>query len=95
MTCEVTPDLTSAYYFLWPQVRAAAVYALGTFISSVTERSEHANNIDHSIAMTLINTVSHDMSPLVRKVSSSIILFISFVNFIAISRVILALYSTV
>ncbi|GFG29093.1 hypothetical protein Cfor_00263 [Coptotermes formosanus] len=50
-----------------PEVRAAAVYALGTFISSVTERSEHANNIDHSIAMTLINTVSHDMSPLVRK----------------------------
>jgi hypothetical protein len=54
------------------QVRAAAVYALGTFISSVTERSEHANNIDHSIAMTLINTVSHDMSPLVRKVSSTL-----------------------
>lgn len=50
-----------------PEVRAAAVYALGTFISSVTERSEHANNIDHSIAMTLINTVSQDMSPLVRK----------------------------
>ncbi|GLG94261.1 Regulatory-associated protein of mTOR [Gryllus bimaculatus] len=48
-------------------VRASAVYALGTFISSVTERSEHANNIDHSIAMTLINTVSNDMSPLVRK----------------------------
>jgi regulator-associated protein of mTOR len=54
------------------QVRAAAVYALGTFISSVTERSEHANNIDHSIAMTLINNVSHDMSPLVRKVSSAL-----------------------
>nr|CAD7444287.1 unnamed protein product [Timema bartmani] len=50
-----------------PEVRAAAVYALGTFISSVTERSEHANNIDHSIAMTLINTVTYDMSPLVRK----------------------------
>ncbi|KAJ9585619.1 hypothetical protein L9F63_002589, partial [Diploptera punctata] len=50
-----------------PEVRAAAVYALGTFISSVTERSEHANNIDHSIAMTLINTISYDMSPLVRK----------------------------
>ncbi|PSN48417.1 Regulatory-associated protein of mTOR [Blattella germanica] len=48
-------------------VRAAAVYALGTFVSSVTERTDHANNIDHSIAMTLINTCSHDMSPLVRK----------------------------
>ncbi|XP_046991838.1 regulatory-associated protein of mTOR isoform X1 [Schistocerca americana] len=50
-----------------PEVRAAAVYALGTFINSVTERSEHANNIDHTIAMTLLNTVSYDMSPLVRK----------------------------
>ncbi|XP_046483288.1 regulatory-associated protein of mTOR isoform X4 [Neodiprion pinetum] len=50
-----------------PEVRAAAVYALGTFINSVTKRSEHANNIDQIIAMTLINTVSHDMSPLVRK----------------------------
>lgn len=51
------------------QVRAASVYALGTFINSVTTRSEHANNIDQIIAMTLINTVSHDMCPLVRKVS--------------------------
>ncbi|XP_043280905.1 regulatory-associated protein of mTOR isoform X2 [Venturia canescens] len=50
-----------------PEVRAASVYALGTFINSVTKRSEHANNIDQIIAMTLINTVSHDMSPLVRK----------------------------
>ncbi|XP_015588597.1 regulatory-associated protein of mTOR isoform X3 [Cephus cinctus] len=50
-----------------PEVRAAAVYALGTFINSATKRSEHANNIDQIIAMTLINTVTHDMSPLVRK----------------------------
>ncbi|XP_063991237.1 regulatory-associated protein of mTOR isoform X1 [Diachasmimorpha longicaudata] len=50
-----------------PEVRAASVYALGTFINSVTKRSEHANNIDQMIAMTLINTVTHDMSPLVRK----------------------------
>ncbi|KAJ8916102.1 hypothetical protein NQ315_004468 [Exocentrus adspersus] len=50
-----------------PEVRAAAIYALGTFINSVTERSEHANNIDHSIVMTLANTVSGDMSSLVRK----------------------------
>lgn len=49
-----------------PEVRAAAVFALGTFISSVTQRSEHANNIDRSIAMTLWTTVSNDMSPLVR-----------------------------
>ncbi|XP_037045571.1 regulatory-associated protein of mTOR [Bradysia coprophila] len=52
-----------------PEVRTAAVYALGTFISSVTEhkeRTEHANNIDRSIAMTLINVTGNDMSPLVR-----------------------------
>ncbi|XP_058791281.1 regulatory-associated protein of mTOR isoform X2 [Phymastichus coffea] len=50
-----------------PEVRAASVYALGTFINSVTKRSEHANNIDQTIAMMLINTVTHDMCPLVRK----------------------------
>uniref|UniRef100_A0A8D8TJF2 Regulatory-associated protein of mTOR n=1 Tax=Cacopsylla melanoneura TaxID=428564 RepID=A0A8D8TJF2_9HEMI len=50
-----------------PEVRAAAVYALGTFMNSVVERSEHANNIDHSVATMLLNTVSHDMCPLVRK----------------------------
>lgn len=60
----IFPDILSLL-----QVRAASVYALGTFINSVTTRSEHANNIDQIIAMTLINTVSHDMSPLVRKVS--------------------------
>ncbi|KAL3274395.1 hypothetical protein HHI36_015788 [Cryptolaemus montrouzieri] len=50
-----------------PEVRAAAVFALGTFINSCVERTNHANNIDHSVAMTLINTVSSDMSSLVRK----------------------------
>lgn len=50
-----------------PEVRTASVYALGTFVNSVTKRSEHANNIDQIIAMTLINNVTHDMSPLVRK----------------------------
>uniref|UniRef100_A0A182PDX3 Raptor N-terminal CASPase-like domain-containing protein n=1 Tax=Anopheles epiroticus TaxID=199890 RepID=A0A182PDX3_9DIPT len=49
-----------------PEVRAAAVYALGTFISSVKQRSDHANNIDRSTAMHLFATVSNDMSPLVR-----------------------------
>lgn len=48
-----------------PEVRAAAVYALGTFISSGL-RSEHADNIDRPIAMTLLSTVSNDMSPIVR-----------------------------
>lgn len=49
-----------------PEVRASAVYALGTFISSVIIRSEHANNIDRSIAMNLLTMVSNDMSSLVR-----------------------------
>lgn len=49
-------------------MRAGAVYALGTFINAVQERSEHANKIDQNIAITLLNTVSKDMSPLVRKV---------------------------
>ncbi|XP_066908393.1 regulatory-associated protein of mTOR isoform X2 [Halyomorpha halys] len=50
-----------------PEVRAGTVYALGTFINAVKERSEHANKIDQNIAITLLNTVSKDMSPLVRK----------------------------
>lgn len=43
------------------------MYALGTFISSVLDRTEHANSIDHSVATMLLNTVSLDMSPLVRQ----------------------------
>lgn len=50
-----------------PEVRAGTVYALGTFINAVQERSEHANKIDQNIGLTLLNTVSKDMSPLVRK----------------------------
>ncbi|XP_054159125.1 regulatory-associated protein of mTOR-like isoform X2 [Oppia nitens] len=50
-----------------PQVRAAAVYALGTFINSATERTDHANALDHNIAITLINKCLNDSSPLVRK----------------------------
>ncbi|KAK3091702.1 hypothetical protein FSP39_022003 [Pinctada imbricata] len=50
-----------------PEVRAAAVFALGTFINnSVTERNDHANNIDLAVGMTL-SSVVHDGSPLVRK----------------------------
>lgn len=50
-----------------PEVRAAAVYALGTYINSVSERSEHANNIDHYVVMTLVRPyTAADMNPLVR-----------------------------
>lgn len=48
-------------------MRAAAVYALGTFTNSLTERSEHGNTIDQSVVMTLVNSVKDDMSSLVRK----------------------------
>ncbi|XP_065210456.1 regulatory-associated protein of mTOR isoform X2 [Planococcus citri] len=51
-----------------PEVRAAAVYALGTFMNTdELERTKHATNIDQSVAMMLINVVSQDMSTLVRK----------------------------
>ena len=52
------------------QVRAAAVYALGTFINNSTERSDHANSIDHGVGMT-VSSVLSDGSPLVRKVRHS------------------------
>ncbi|GIX87476.1 regulatory-associated protein of mTOR [Caerostris darwini] len=50
-----------------PEVRAAAIFALGTFLSSTAERTDHANAIDHSIGMMLINKVANDGSPLVRQ----------------------------
>ncbi len=49
-----------------PEVRAAAVFALGTFINSCDERTEHANNLDHTIALHLLKACE-DGSPLVRR----------------------------
>ena len=49
-----------------PEVRAASVYALGTFINSSSERTDHANTIDHSIGMKLVSSSLHDSSVLVR-----------------------------
>ena len=43
------------------------MFALGTFINSCEERTEHANSLDHSIALNLMNTVSEDGSSLVRQ----------------------------
>ena len=60
---------------LWLQVRAAAVFALGTFIACNTERTDHANNIDLSVGMTFAN-IAQDGSPLVRKVSNKTSLLI-------------------
>ncbi|XP_025419661.1 regulatory-associated protein of mTOR isoform X2 [Sipha flava] len=50
-----------------PEVRAAAVFALGTYVSCDKDRSNHALNVDQSIALTLLNTVAKDMSPMVRE----------------------------
>lgn len=53
------------------QVRGAAVFSLGTFISSIAsrDRSDHARLIDQTVAITLATKVTHDGSPLVRQVS--------------------------
>ena len=57
------------FFFFFRQVRAATTYALGTFIRSggKTERNEHANKIDHAVALQLINNLNSEASPLVRK----------------------------
>lgn len=49
-----------------PEVRAATVYALGTFISSTLDRTSQANDLDRQIAMHMLECVSSDMSPAVR-----------------------------
>lgn len=49
-----------------PEVRAATVYALGTFISSTLDRTTQANDLDRQIAMHMLECVSSDMSPIVR-----------------------------
>ncbi|XP_065559951.1 regulatory-associated protein of mTOR-like isoform X2 [Artemia franciscana] len=50
-----------------PEVRAAALFAIGTFISSVSTRTDHANNIDHGVALKILGTVSQDANVVVRK----------------------------
>lgn len=50
-----------------PEVRASAVFALGTFINSGSDRTEHSNAIDHSVVMTIISKLGgEESSPLVR-----------------------------
>lgn len=50
-----------------PQVRCAAVFALGTFVGNSAERTDHSTTIDHNVAMMLAQLIS-DGSPVVRKV---------------------------
>ena len=53
-----------------PQVRAASVFALGTYIMNVPEdgQSDLSISIDHSVGMRLLSLVN-DGSPIVRRVS--------------------------
>ena len=50
-----------------PEVRAAAVFALGTFLNSCSERTEHANSLDQTVATKLLQKMLDDGSPLVRR----------------------------
>ncbi|XP_044758345.1 regulatory-associated protein of mTOR isoform X2 [Coccinella septempunctata] len=49
-----------------PEVRTAAVYALGTFVNATEERTSHANVTDQSVAMMLIGLIGNEASPMVR-----------------------------
>ncbi|XP_036924243.1 regulatory-associated protein of mTOR [Sturnira hondurensis] len=49
-----------------PEVRCAAVFALGTFVGNSAERTDHSTTIDHNVAMMLAQLIS-DGSPVVRK----------------------------
>ncbi|CAG0896489.1 unnamed protein product [Cyprideis torosa] len=50
-----------------PEVRASAVFALGTLVNSMrSSRTEHDDCHDHLIAMTLIKRMSCEASPMVR-----------------------------
>lgn len=51
------------------------MYALGTYVSCAKDRSNHALNVDQNIALTLLNTVAKDMSPMVREVIIDNILY--------------------
>ena len=55
-------------FCIFLQVRAAVVFALGTFMNNSTDRNDHANSIDQGVATKLL-TVLNDGSPLVRKVN--------------------------
>ncbi|CAL8124186.1 unnamed protein product [Orchesella dallaii] len=50
-----------------PEVRAAAVFALGSFVNGM-ERTEHSNSIDHSVVLTILNKLAdNEASALVRQ----------------------------
>uniref|UniRef100_H3B7T1 Regulatory associated protein of MTOR complex 1 n=1 Tax=Latimeria chalumnae TaxID=7897 RepID=H3B7T1_LATCH len=49
-----------------PEVRCAAVFALGTFVGNSAERTDHSTTIDHNVAMMLAQLIN-DGGPVVRK----------------------------
>uniref|UniRef100_A0A3Q4HI52 Regulatory associated protein of MTOR, complex 1 n=1 Tax=Neolamprologus brichardi TaxID=32507 RepID=A0A3Q4HI52_NEOBR len=53
-----------------PEVRCAAVFALGTFVGNSAERTDHSTTIDHNVAMMLAQLIN-DGSPVVRKVATT------------------------
>ena len=68
--CNAPESLLSLTADPVPEVRAAAVFALATFINSCTERSELANTLDQNIVNRLLQqpgSVLEDGSPLVRR----------------------------
>jgi len=44
------------------------VFALGTYVSCDKDCTNYAIKVDLNIALTLLNTVAKDMSPMVREV---------------------------
>ncbi|KAL1423394.1 hypothetical protein MTO96_021151 [Rhipicephalus appendiculatus] len=71
-----------------PEVRAAAVFALGTILNCPAKRTDHADTIDHNIGMTLISSVANDGSPMVRKelvVALQWLLFVFETQFVAVA----------
>lgn len=59
------------------------MFALGTYVSCDKDCSNHALNVDQSIAITLLNKVGNDMSPMVREViiMKDLMLFIILFDF--------------
>ena len=74
-----------------PEVRAAAVFALGTFMNSCSVRREQENSLDQNIAMRLIQNNLEDGSCLVRR---ELVVALQYViinfqsNFVALMRAI-------
>ena len=51
-----------------PEVRCAALFALGTFINQLESRAEHSLHLDHTVGIQICKMAT-DPSPMVREVS--------------------------